>query len=225
MGPSGGAAGALLLHRGRDVVYARSTTIMGDPSAIEAGIVYVRDEVMPMITTMEGCVGLSMLVDRESGQCIVTSSWDSEEAMKSSDLHLAPLRKRAGEIVMGVPQIEEWEVAVMHRDHPSRQGSCCRVVWMRANHTEVDRGIGIYRASLLPSIEQLQGFCSASLLVNRELSRACSTTTFDSREDMEATRQEAWALRDAGVREAGVDVLDVAEFELVLAHLRVPEMV
>ena len=34
-----------------------------------------------MLDEVEGCRGLSMLVDRETGQCIATSSWDEEEAM------------------------------------------------------------------------------------------------------------------------------------------------
>ena len=42
---------------------------------------------------------------------------------------------------------------------------------------------------------------------------------------MDATRDRSWTIRDAGVREAGVDVTDVGEFELLLAHLRVPELV
>ncbi len=96
---------------------------------------------------------------------------------------------------------------------------------MRTNKTDLDRGIDIYRTALLPELEKLQGFCSASLLVNRALQRACATSTFDNREAMEATREQSWAIRDAGVRDAGVDVLDVAEYELVLAHLRVPELV
>ena len=96
-------------------MYARSITVTGDPSAMDEGIAYIRDEVMPAITAMDDCIGLSTLVDRESGECIVTSSWKSAEAMMASDLHLAPLRRRGGEIMGGAPQVEVWEVAVMHR--------------------------------------------------------------------------------------------------------------
>jgi hypothetical protein len=206
-------------------VYARSITIMGDPDRLEDGISYVRDEVTPVITALDGCVGLSMLADRESGQCIVTSSWRDEETMQASDLHLAPLRSRGGRIMGGSPQVEEWEVAVMHRDHHAPEGSCCRATWLRLGHGDLDRGIQLYRTAMLPAMELLEGFCSASLLVNRALGRACTTTTYDSRAAMEASRDRAWTIRDAGVREAGVDVLDVAEFDLVVAHLRVPEMV
>jgi len=206
-------------------MFARSTTIMGESDQLDAGIAYVRDQVMPTITTLEGCVGLSMLADRESGQCIVTSSWSTAESMRMSDVHLAPMRMRGGEIMGGTPQIEEWEVDVMRREHRSVGGACCRVTWMRLNHQDVDRNLELFRTTFLPEIESFQGFCSTSLMVNRENSRACSTTTYDSRQAMEATRERAWAIRNAGIRDAGVDVLDVAEYELVIAHLRVPELV
>lgn len=206
-------------------MYARSTTITGDPAALDRGIAYVRDEVMPAVTVMDDCIGLSTLVDRESGECIVTSSWKSVEAMTASDLHMTPLRRRGGEIMGGAPQVTVWEVAVMHRDHPAPEGACCRVVWMRLSSGDIDRGIELYRSSLLPEMGTLEGFCSASLLVNRDSGRACSTTTYDSREAMDASAQHAWAIREAGVRDAGVDVVDVVECDLVLAHLRLPELV
>lgn len=206
-------------------MFARSTTIMGEPENLEAGIAYVRDQVMPAITAMEGCVGLSMLADAESGQCIVTSSWTTREAMQSSDMHLAPMRMRSGQIMGGAPQVEEWEVDIMHRDHRSVGGACCRVTWLRLNHGDIDHNLDLYRKTFLPEIESLEGFCSTSLMINRELGRACSTTTYDSRQAMENSRERAWAIRDAGIRDAGVDVLDVAEYNLVLAHLRVPELV
>jgi hypothetical protein len=52
-----------------------------------------------------------------------------------------------------------------------------------------------------------------------------STATFDSREAMERNREQARELRNVRSREMGADVVDVGEFELAIAHLRVPEMV
>jgi heme-degrading monooxygenase HmoA len=180
---------------------------------------------MPAITAMEGCLGLSMLVDRESGQCIVTSSWQSEDSMNASDLHLAPMRRRGGEIMGGTPKAEPWEVAVMHRDHVAPEGSCCRVTWLRMNHGQIDRALDVYRHGLLPEIEQLEGFCGASMLVNRSDGRGCATVAFESAEAMASSRDRAWTIRESGAREAGVDVTDVTEFELAIAHLRLPELV
>ncbi len=206
-------------------MYARSTSISGQPDRVDTGIGFVRDEVMPVMTDMDGCVGMSLIVERESGRLIATSSWETQEAMTASDTALRTFRERGGELLSGNPVVEEWEVAVMHRDHRAPVGASCRVTWLRLNHSDPQRGIDLYRTSMLPDIETMDGFCSVSLLVERDLGRACNSTTFDSPQAMATSQERSWAVRDRAVREAGVDVMDVAEFELVLAHLRVPELV
>jgi hypothetical protein len=42
---------------------------------------------------------------------------------------------------------------------------------------------------------------------------------------MARNRERATELRSRRVRELGAEVIDVAEFELAIAHLRVPELV
>jgi hypothetical protein len=41
---------------------------------------------------------------------------------------------------------------------------------------------------------------------------------------MDRNQENARELRNARTREIGADILDVGEFELTLAHLRLPEM-
>jgi hypothetical protein len=206
-------------------VFARSTTITGSPAEVDACVDYIRGDVMPMILHLDGCVGLSLMADRERGQCIATSSWRDAESLSGSFDDLATVRDRAASLMHGTRHVEEWEVASMHRDHPTAEGACARAVWLRTNHTDMEKGIGIYRDVLLPMLRDLPGFCSASLFVDRATQRACATTSFESMEAMAASREESWAIRERGVRDAGVDVLDAAEFDLCLAHLRVPELV
>jgi heme-degrading monooxygenase HmoA len=206
-------------------VYARSTTIMARPESIDAGIAQVRDEVMPVIQGMEGCVGLSMMVDRESGRCITTTAWQSLEAMRATDETLRPVRERVAETVGGTPQVDEWEIAVLHRDHMSTDGACVRATWVQIDPANLDRAIEVYKVATLPRAEELDGFCSASLLIDRSSGRAVSSVTYDSREAMERNREAASAMRSATTKDAGAEVLDVGEFELAVAHLRVPEWI
>jgi hypothetical protein len=205
-------------------VYARSTTVRAHLESLDSGIAFIRDEVMPTLMGMEGCVGLSMLVDRLTGRCIATSAWQSNEAMDASTERVRPLRERAAEMLGGRPQVDEWEIAVMHRDHTSAPGACVRATWVRMAPDQVDRGIDVYRMGVLPATQEFEGFCSASLLVDRREGYAVSSVTFDSREAMDRSRAEGEELRERGAREAGVEIMEVAEFDLALAHLRVPEM-
>jgi hypothetical protein len=99
-----------------------------------------------------------------------------------------------------------------------------RATWIKVPPDQADRAIDFYKTSVLPSLEDLEGFCSSSLLIDRSSGRAVSSTTFDSRGAMERNQEQAKELRNTRTRELGADVLDIGEFELALAHLRVPEM-
>jgi heme-degrading monooxygenase HmoA len=199
---------------------------MARPESIDAGIAQVRDDVMPMVQGMEGCIGLSMMVDRESGRCITTTAWRSAEAMHATDEMLRPVRARLGETIGGgTPQVEEWEIAVLHRDHKSADSACVRATWVQVDPANLDRAIDVYKVATLPRTEELDGFCSASLMVDRSSGRAVSSVTYDSLEAMERNREAASAMRSATTKDAGAEVHDVGEFELALAHLRVPESI
>jgi hypothetical protein len=88
----------------------------------------------------------------------------------------------------------------------------------------VDQGIEYYKSSVLPQLEGLDGFCSASLLVDRTSGRAVSSTTFDSMDAMQRNRDQITALKATSMPEARAEELDESAFELAVAHLRVPEL-
>jgi len=205
-------------------MYARTTTIQAQPSSIDVGIAHVRDTVMPALDEgVEGYTGLSLLVDRSSGRCIATSAWQSEEAMRASAESIRPIRYPA-DVFGGTPDVEEWEIAVLHRDHRSRDGACVRATWVKVSPDQIDRGIDFYKMTLLPALEELEGFCSASLLVDRASGRAVASATFDSVEARDRNRDQLDRIRATGSQEVAAEVLDECDFELAIAHLRVPEM-
>lgn len=206
-------------------MYARSTTIRVQPSSIDAGITFVRDEVTPAVRAVDGCVGVSLLVNRESGRCIFTSAWESEEALRAGLELVQPVRARAEHLFGGIRSAEQWEIAALHRDHHSGEGACVRATWVQVDPSRVDAGIEMFKASVLPELEDLEGFCSASLMVHRATGRAVVSVTFDSHQALERGRQRGDVLKDAKNAEAGATELDDAEFELAVAHLRVPELI
>lgn len=206
-------------------MYARSSSIQGDPALIDQGISFVRDEVMPTVTGMDGCMGLSLLVDRETGHCIVTTSWTSEDAMRATEGQVSAMRARGGEILGGDVEVREWEIAVMHREHDAREGSWCRVTWLSCPPAEVESTLDFFRDTVMPRMEARDGFCSASMMVDRATGQCCATARFDSREELEATREMTQRMREQRSQESNVVFGEIEECELVIAHLRVPELV
>ena len=207
-------------------MYARSTTIQAQPLSVEIGIAHIRDVVMPSLQELDGFIGLSLLVDRQSGLCIATSSWESLQTMRASAERVAPIRDRAGLMFDGSVKVEEWDIALLHRDHRSPQGACVRATWLKVVPGQVNRATDFYRMFVLPEMEGLDGFSSASLMIDHPACRrAVSCSTFDSMDAMARNRDDATELRGRRVRDLGAEVIDVAEFELAIAHLRVPELV
>jgi quinol monooxygenase YgiN len=206
-------------------MFSRSMTIHGNPEALDDGIAYIRDEAMPQLLAMDGCLGLSMLVDRDSGRSIVSTAWRDAESMQASLSTVRELWDRSTEVMGGLAEIEEWELAVVHHRRPTGPGASSRVTWVRADPSRVDDVLDAGRMALLPQLDELPGFTAVTFLVNRDTGRMVCSFTVDSRSALEDTRATGRALREQFIRHMGVEVTDMAEFDLVVAELRVPETV
>ncbi len=206
-------------------MYARSTTIRGNPQAMDDGISYIRDKVMPAVQQMDGGVGLSMLCDRDTGRCIITTAWADSAALHRSADGVMAMRRRAAEIMGGEAEVQEWEIAVFHRMHGIHYGACARVIWSQGDPARMDRMIDTFRLGLLPRIEELPGFCSVSVMVDRQSGRTATAVSYDSRESMKEAEGPGMAMRQEFSEQMSTQITEVATFDIVLAHLRVPETV
>ncbi|MCE5292209.1 MAG: hypothetical protein LLG14_23640 [Nocardiaceae bacterium] len=206
-------------------MFARSTRIQAEPSSIDEGIDYVRESVMPALLRMNGCAGLSLLVDRNTGACIVTSSWVTEREMLASEMRARDMRENATEALGGsITDVENWEIAVIHREHRTNNSTSTRCTWLQCSPSVLERAVDIFRFGVLPECERMEGFCSASMFIDRNNGRCVTATAWDSRETMEASRTAANSLRSSAARDIGAEIVEVGEFDLALAHLRVPEL-
>jgi hypothetical protein len=222
----GDAAGASPpIRRGVVAMYARSTTVMGNPQAIDDAVAYVRDEILPTVSRMDGCIGLSMMCDRDSGRCITTTSWVTEGAMHDSESGVYDMRMRYAQMLGGSPEVQEWEIAVLHRLHPAPETATCRVIWANGAPADAERMVDAFRMTMLSKMEELPGFCSVSMLVDRERGRSATAVVYESRESMERAAATAKPMREEFTRQMGGEIAEVAAFELAIAHLRVPETV
>src|SRR3954453_20913716 len=152
-------------HERSGGMHARSTTIRGNPGSLDEAITYMRDDVLPAMQDMDGFVGLSMLCERDTGRCVMTSAWTDEQAMRASADKIHPMRERLVEEFGGEPEVQEWEIAVMHRDHQSGDGACARIVWTRVPADRIDQLEERWRSLVMPQLTEMAGFCSCSYMV------------------------------------------------------------
>ncbi|MQA35135.1 hypothetical protein [Modestobacter roseus] len=206
-------------------MFARTTIIRGEPAAVDAGIAHVHDSTWPTLRGMSGCVGMSMLADRELGRCIVTSAWADESAMHASAGAVDDVRRQATEVMRAdAVEVGEWRIAVLHRMRPTGGSAATRVIWADQPPGTAEATIDAFRLSLLSQLEDLPGFCSVSVLLDADEQHSVTAVTYDSRDAMHQASGPAIALRESFSRSVGMVITETAEFDLVLAHLRVPEM-
>src|SRR5690606_28467213 len=125
-------------------------------------------------------VGLSTLVDRATGRCIVTTSWQSAQALRDSEPHDRPIRERCVAAFDAIDAtVDQWEVALMHRVHTAEPGAGAHVTWLEGDPDSMGALVDAFRAAV-PDLEKLAGFASASLLLDRAGGRAVSTVVYDS---------------------------------------------
>jgi hypothetical protein len=89
----------------------------------------------------------------------------------------------------------------------------------------MDEDRDAFRMTLIPKMEDLPGFCSVSLLADRTHGRTATAVTYESRAAMDRANEQASAMREEFTRAIGMEITEMAEFDLVIAHLQVPELV
>jgi hypothetical protein len=169
-----------------------------------------------------------MLVDRATGRCVVTTSWDDVEAMHRSADAVRGIRETAISTVHGIAsetEVVEWEIGVLHRVRPVPEGAAARVITTRAPLGRADRSIDAVRSIIVPRISELAGLCSISFFVNRESGRCSIATVYENRQTRSQAKGQAQAIRDEFTEHMGMHVVDAAEYDVALSHLRVPETV
>lgn len=94
-------------------MHARTTTVDGQPDAIDKTVEQVRSEVLPLLQQQAGFKGFTLHVDRSRGKAVGTSYWESQEAMEASEEAVKGPREAAARSggASGEPAVEHFEVA------------------------------------------------------------------------------------------------------------------
>lgn len=95
-------------------MYARHVTVHGTPDHIDEGIASVRDQVLPVLKQCPGFKGQLLLVDRNKGEAIGISLWDSEANMLASEEKVAAARQQTADNVQatGAPEVVLYELPI-----------------------------------------------------------------------------------------------------------------
>lgn len=203
-------------------MYMRVTTVHGDPSRIDDVVALVKDRAKPAVDRSEDGRGMSVFVNREDGRVVATSAWATEQARDASNAELAPLRAEAAGLMDGTVRIAEYEIAVSEQVVQPEPGCWMRATTLAAEPARIRDAIAGFQSTVIPGLRGVPGFCGAMLLIDRATGTGVGSTVWSSRKTLESSRDLAGGLRGSVAAQTGGQVTGVAEYEVVLAAIKVP---
>lgn len=93
-------------------MHARHVTVIGSPDKVDEAIRSVREQVLPVLQGCDGFKGQLLLVDRDKGEAIGISLWDSEENMNASEDKVRQARQATADQVDAgaAPEVRLYEL-------------------------------------------------------------------------------------------------------------------
>lgn len=149
-------------------MHVRISTSTG-ASDIDAGIDFVRDQVVPQLQQQKGFRGLSASADRSTGRVHVLTMWETEADLDASESMADKVRADAFKVMGGQPTVERFEQLVWETGTvPPGPGARLHVRRLRMDPDRIEDNLGYFQREVLPDIQSTPGFLGARLLMNRD---------------------------------------------------------
>ena len=166
-------------------MHTRLLTFSGATN-IDAGVDYLRDEVVPVLDAQLGYRGVSASADRPGAILSILSLWDTEADRAASDSPLGKAREEALKLVGGSLSFENLEQVVSSVIKIPVPGHALYLSRVSMDPASVDRNIAFFKDEVLPRIDAVPGFCALRNMVDRQLGHAIVCSTFEDRTSLDA---------------------------------------
>jgi heme-degrading monooxygenase HmoA len=172
-------------------MHTRVITFTGvkDP---EAGVEYVREKALPVVSEQPGYRGMSVSTDRANGVLGVLSLWEDEAALSASEAALASTRDDARSTFGGELTVESFELLVSEvGESPPGPGSRLLVLRLSMSPELIDDNIAYFRREVAPEITAQPGFQALRNMVNRDTGEGITGTVWADEQALRRGADEA----------------------------------
>jgi heme-degrading monooxygenase HmoA len=183
---------------------------------IEAGIAYLREDILPVLHQQYGYRGVSASADRAARTFVVLTVWESEAERDASDSVFVKTTTRAHDLVGGEYFVEQFEQVGVAITKPP--GCWLNLVRVRLDPASVDEHLMFFDAELLPQIASVPGFCALRVLVDRSTGRGAVASVWEDRASLEGALAGLPG-RVTAATDRGIAIEGVAQREIVVAEI------
>jgi heme-degrading monooxygenase HmoA len=201
-------------------MYGRITRIQIPPDAVDKGIAYFKEKVMPAARSAPGNAGAVLLVDRKNGTAIGITLWETTDALNASEQFGVTSRTGSAAATGGsVINVERYQQVLADRAQPARAGAFVRLNTLAGRPDKIDNLIR-FMEQQLPVIRAQKGYRALLMNIDRMAGRSMVSTVWDTLADLEASEPKVSGLRRDAAGVAGAADVRVEIFETAFAEIK-----
>jgi hypothetical protein len=92
-------------------MYARISTIEGDPSKIDDAVAVLNEKIIPTLKGVKGFTAVNFMADRSTGKLVGVAFWQDQAALEGSMEAVNPMRTEVADAMGGkVVSVESYEL-------------------------------------------------------------------------------------------------------------------
>jgi len=203
--------------------YCRVVRLKGDPNKVDEAVKLWTQEILPMLKKQKGFAGATLVGNRETGDGLSVSYWQSEATMKEARGQVRPeaikiLSKTGGSMI----EEDECEVALLERFKEPKSGVWARVTTVQGDPAHVSEAISNFKEKLVPSIQKQSGARTAMFFVNRQTGKALAGSVWDTAQDLEKSEAPIGGLRAEAIGKFGGRNARTEVFEIYFTEILTP---
>ena len=207
-------------------MYLRATRVQSPPDAIEKGIAYFTEKVVPAAKATPGNAGAVLLVDRKTGSGVGITLWETAHALSASEQMGITSRTQSAATTGGsIVNVERFEQVIQERTQPPKAGTFVRLNTVVGTPEKVENAIKFVHKQALPELKAHKGFRGLIMNVDRMTGRSTVATIWDTLADLEASEPKVSGLRRDAAEAAGAADVKVEIFETAFAEIKQPATV
>ncbi len=202
-------------------MYLRATRVQSPPDAIEKGIAYFKEKVVPAAKAAPGNAGAVLLVDRKTGSAVGLTLWETAQALSASEqLGITTRTQSAAAMGGSIVNVERFEQVIQDRAQPPKAGVFVRLNTVAGTPERIDNAIRFMEKQALPVLRTQKGYRALLMNVDRMTGRSTVATVWDTRADLEASEAKVGGLRRDAADAAGAADVKVEIFEAAFAEVK-----
>jgi len=201
-------------------MYVRATRVQSPPDAIEKGIAYFKEKVVPAVKAAPGNAGAVLLVDRKTGSAVGITFWETAQALNASEqLGITSRTQSAAAMGGAIVNVERFEQVIQDRQQPPKAGAFVRLNTVAGTPERIDDAIKFIEKAL-PVLRTQKGYRALLMNVDRMTGRGTIASVWDTRADLEASEAKVSGLRRDAADAAGAADVKVEIFETAFAEVK-----